>query len=140
MWLSDELGTSLVAEALFSTDPAALCARYGVSTKTLERWKARCSSDQKLAAVVSKKKNAQREEWEDEAVRFMRRGLRKLDELVDKAAVTDMRNVSGAIHLVGNLLVASGVLRGKPLPNHPPDPEPSEAEGDAGDGEHPALN
>lgn len=63
IWLSDELKTSLVAEAKWCPDPRALCAKYSVSKRTLERARTEVSRDAQLQAVVAEKEKLHAEVW-----------------------------------------------------------------------------
>jgi hypothetical protein len=92
-WLSDELATSLVAEAESSlpSERRALCARYEVSEATLQRWIERVYGNERrkvagspeLRRIVEEKKRALRKRWEDRAVRALRRGLQATEVLAD---------------------------------------------------------
>lgn len=54
--LSDEMGARLVVKAMFSTDSEAVCQEFGVSVRTLQRWRERAVTDARVAALVAKQK------------------------------------------------------------------------------------
>jgi hypothetical protein len=124
VWLSEELGTSLVAESAFSTDPQALCARYNVSTITLERWRKKVAADERLAEVVAQKTKALDEVWEAglrSTARELIAALAHHAHLALKADKFDpdmVHKLAGALKIVNDAAVTRGmVLLGQPAPN-----------------------
>jgi hypothetical protein len=117
VFLSDELGTNLVAEAAFSLDIPALCRAYGVSLKTLERWKVRCSSSPALTEEVSRKKSALQTEWSARAVLTLNELLITMRWQAQQVrskeyAPGDMRETAGAVKLLGEVLQTQEFIPG----------------------------
>jgi len=106
----DRLSCILAEDAIHGY--RAACARHGVTQRTLQRYRKKLDDDEELSASVAVKKAAILKEWEGEAIRFMHRCLAKMAQLIDEATVKDLRNVNGAAKVVGEMLVAKGVLGG----------------------------
>lgn len=87
-----------------------ICKRFGVSTKTLERWRKRLAADPEWSSVVERKKLEASKGWEQERLRFLRDSIRKMGKLVQEATVADLRQVAGAIKIVGDLHSLSRAL------------------------------
>jgi hypothetical protein len=124
VWLSEELAVSLVAESAFSTDPHALCARYNVSTITLERWRRKVAEDARLGALVAEKRKALDEVWEcglRSTARELIAALAHHAHLAMKADKFDpdmVHKLAGALKIVNDAAVTRGmVLIGQPAPN-----------------------
>lgn len=62
--LSDELATSLVAEAERTTDLPGLLRRYNVTERTYRRFVERVAADGQLAALVTEKRKQLAEVWD----------------------------------------------------------------------------
>lgn len=124
VWLSDELGTSLVAESAYHPDQLALCQRYNVSTRTLERWRVKVAADERLAALVVEKQKLHAEVWEvglRETARELISALNHHARLALKAERFDpdmVHKLAGALKIVNDAAVTRGmVLLGQPAPN-----------------------
>lgn len=80
-----------------------------------------------LAEAVSQKRAALDAGWANERRTFLKAGLAKLNELVALAGVDQIRDVAGALKIVGDLELVTNALGEQPSP-----PRPSEApSGDA---------
>lgn len=104
--LSKDEVTELLSDDAFKAPGETtedVCKRYGVSTKSLQRWKKRVAADSALSAEVANKKAGRAQGWKDSRIRFLRNAIDKLEQLVAKADVTQMRDVAGAIKIVGDL-------------------------------------
>lgn len=113
MWLSEDLATSLVAEAATRPGPEhrlAVCARYGVSIRTLERWEAKSRSSVELAAIVERKKKAGRARWDREARDTMVELLAAIRRVLPNATIADLRMLAGGVKVVGELLVSRDIF------------------------------
>jgi hypothetical protein len=111
--LSKDQVSQLLTDIAFrapNETPADICAKYGVSEKTAQRWKKRAASDPVLSARVATNKAEVALGVRDHRIRFLCSAIDKLGQLVQSAGVENMRDVSGAIHIVGNLEVASASL------------------------------
>lgn len=103
----------LVADALtVGNDEAA--ARWNVSVRTVERHRAKAVAtplaDGSLSAVVAKNLEVTAGEWRDVAVEFLRKGIAKLGALIDQAGKEQIRDVAGAVKIVGELQVVREAL------------------------------
>lgn len=144
-----ERAAAIVAEAMYVGDKAA-AKRWHVSVRTVERYRARVAADATLAALVERKTKALETEWTQEAVAFLRTGLRKLRELAEDCKVDQIRDVAGAIKIVGELQVVREALggeqpgeRSRPAkPGQAPTPNPAADAGGGvdGDGKPAVLN
>jgi hypothetical protein len=90
--------------------PEDICKRYGVSLKTLQRARAQCATDVALSDLVRKKKSDRARGWRDNRLRFLRNAIDKLDSLVSAATGEQIREVAGAIKIVGDLESLSRAL------------------------------
>lgn len=82
----------------------------GVSTRTIERYRARALRDVGLAALVDSKRSeliAHTKHWADEADEFMSDALAAMR---NKLAEADLRDVAGAYKIVGEMTLAREVL------------------------------
>lgn len=114
----------------------AACGHFGINLRTLQRWRKRANGDAELSQVVTTKKaelDAAKDEWAQEAVAFLRKAIAKLGELVEDAKPNQMRDVVGAIKIVGELDITRNALAdecstdagetGKPAPGEGEDQE-----------------
>lgn len=58
------MGARLVVKAMFSTDPKVVCEEFGVSVRTLLRWRQRAVTDARVAQLVAKAKVLEDEVFE----------------------------------------------------------------------------
>ena len=126
----------VLALALQAGDPAA-AAHFGISTKSVCRYRTRATTDTELSRLVEEKTRefrAASEGWAEDAAGFMSRAIRKLDTLVSKAEVDQIRDVAGAIKIVGELDITQKVLGGQQPGAHLEGPVPPEAAGADGGG------
>lgn len=83
-----------------------IAKRYGISERTLQRLKGDEQTNPALAALVRQKKAemAQSEQgWRQVRLRFLRKSIEKLGRLVEEATSAQIREVAGAIKIVGEL-------------------------------------
>ena len=121
--LSDELRVLLVAEARFtpSSRLPALLARYGVSSRTLERSKHLVASSPALSAMRDEQMAKIRERWKDAGTAAMRETLGALQEQAAKAralpefSAQAMRTCAGAAKILGELLLTDDMVHPVPI-------------------------
>jgi len=89
---------------------AAARAKWKISPRSLERYHARVRTDRKLAEAVDRKKLHQEADWAEVRLAFLRKAIGKLHVMLDGADIDHMRDVAGAIKIVGDLHVVSGAL------------------------------
>ena len=94
----------ILAEAAVVGDGVA-ADRYGVSARTVWRYRARAQTDPKLAALVSKRLASLGEDWARESSAFLLGAIAKLSTLIDQATVEQIHEVAGAIKIVGELVI-----------------------------------
>lgn len=117
--LADERIAEILVEATSCKDEEA-AKRGGISVRTLRNYRARLACDPVLAALFRHKKSLVERDWADAAIKTLRSSLAVLNELVEasrpqpgeKPAAGTIREVAGAIHIVGNLGIAREALTG----------------------------
>ena len=82
-------------------------SHFGLTIRSVQRYRARArGGDDQLSQAVADKRaelNAAAGDWAVAAVAFMTAAIAKLSKLVEKAEVGQMRDVVGAIKVVGEL-------------------------------------
>lgn len=130
--LTPEQVAQLVADSL-TVGTAAAAHAWKVSPRTVERYRAKVEAGGPLTASVAKKLEATNSEWRDVAVSFLRRGIAKLGTLIDQAGTDQIRDVAGAVKIVGELQVVREALgvdqpraasQGDAAPKAPTEPQP----------------
>lgn len=107
--LTEQEAARLVADAL-SVGKRQAATNWKVSVRTVERHLAASLADPATAQLVAKKLEATDAEWRDVAVKFLRRGIAKLGTLIDQAGTDQIRDVAGAVKIVGELQVVREAL------------------------------
>lgn len=97
----------------FALGDATAAAKWKISKRTVERYRARMTTDRELSRLVTEKKKAVEADWSAARVRFLRKTISKLEALVDQAGPEQIREVAGAIKIVGELEVVSSTLDGE---------------------------
>jgi hypothetical protein len=132
-----ERAAKVLALALTAGDSEA-AKHFGISAKSVSRYRQRSLTDASLSALVFEKTRefrAASEGWAEDAAGFMSRAIRKLDTLVGQAGVDQIRDVAGAIKIVGELDITQKVLGSGEQPSpHQQGPVPPEAAGADGGG------
>jgi hypothetical protein len=108
-----ELAAKVLALAAKAGDEEA-AKHFGISTRSIKRYRARLvEGDSQLAEAVNQK-TAQLDQharhWAEDAASFMSLAIRKLGQLVGQAGPKQMRDVTGAIKIVGELDITRKVL------------------------------
>lgn len=112
--LNRELAAKVIALALQAGHEAA-AKHFGISTKSVGRYLKLAETDPHLSGVVQTRKlelEAASQGWAFEAAGFMVLGIKKLGQLVAQAKVEQMRDVTGAIKIVGELDITRKALGG----------------------------
>lgn len=107
-----ELSAQILAEADFSTDKV-VCARYNISERTLWRWRALATEDQRLADLVSIKRSEIESEWVSDAIRTIRcqfEFLRRAAEKADPKDPAAIHAIAGAMKLLGDGVAGSRII------------------------------
>ncbi len=81
--ISKDFAASMLLDALYTTDDIA-CAKYGISTRSLRRWRIKLATDKELSALVTTKKRAFDAAWADELPVALRKSLQTLSECFDE--------------------------------------------------------
>lgn len=131
--LDRERAAQVLALAEQSSDQAA-AKHFGITVRSVQRYRELLASDHELAAAFAEK-NAKLEaaagDWAEAAVDFMLTGIQKLKQLVGEAKVENLRDVTGAVKIVGELDITRKVLGGRPLADRQGSP-PAAPEGESG--------
>ncbi len=106
---------AILAEAAFSDD-RSVCQKYGITDRTLRRYRARMMNDPRLSAIVREKQARLTEKWADElgpaigaAVRFLKRAA----ELGDPTNPNSVRGVAEALKVLAELDLTRQVLQSR---------------------------
>jgi hypothetical protein len=94
----------------FDLGDATACQRHGISVRTLERYRVRLKGDPQLSEAVAQKKEELERDWRQARRRALRSGITKLEQLIQAAEVKQLRDVAGAVKILGDLEVVAGVL------------------------------
>jgi hypothetical protein len=76
-----ELAATVLIEALFTTDGEA-CVKYGITARTLRRYRQRLAKDQNLAQLVKEKKAALDAGWASELPGLLRESQQAIKGLI----------------------------------------------------------
>lgn len=122
----DALARVVTDAAILGVGKAA--KKHRCSERTVERYKAAAKGDPVVSALVAAKKKSIDDDWRDEAVAFLRDAVTKLGVLVSMATAEQIREVAGAIKIVGELTVAKDVLGSDGDQSRPDSARPKDAE------------
>lgn len=102
-----------IAQADYLGD-AACCQRFGISSRTLQRWRYRSKRDPALAASVSDKKRMLLETWQVEAIAPLKTAFEELARRMplaeSEADAKVIYAIAGVCKILGELKLASGLL------------------------------
>lgn len=104
-----ELAARVLVDAIALGDKTA-ADRHEVSEKTIQRYRARAKTDTTLSARVRELGKEAEHGWHFARARFLRRTLKKLDELVEQATREDFEQVIAAMKAAGELDLATEAL------------------------------
>lgn len=124
----------ILVDAVECGDQVA-CDRWGVTTRTLRRYREKMTADPRLSEAVISKSRQLDGEWRTARRVFLRSAIAKLQALIEGAGEERIREIAGAIKIVGDLEVVSGALAEGAGNGNISEPTSSSApsEGDAGD-------
>lgn len=107
-----ELAAKVLALAAKAGDAEA-AKHFRISLRSVKRYRAKMLADGELAQAVTVKVTefeAHSKGWAEEAAAFMSQAIRKLGQLVGEAKPEQMRDVVGAIKIVGELDITRKVM------------------------------
>lgn len=104
-----ERAARILVDAIALGDKTA-AARHKVSEKTVGRYRSRLATDQELSEAVQRISREADKGWHVARARFLRRSLEKLIELVENATPEQMKDVTEALRVVGELEIAREAL------------------------------
>jgi hypothetical protein len=109
----DEVATILVdADTLGDRDAAA---RYGISDRTIRLHRQRMRENDEIAALYRDKKARLEAQWAHDRRRVLGKALAKVEALIEQAGVDQLRDVVGAIKVIGDLELVGNAIRGEQL-------------------------
>lgn len=103
--INKELAATVLIEAAYTTDEKA-AARYGISLRTIQRWRSKIQTDPILAGFVATKKRAFDEAWAEEIPVTLRKAMRFLNDAFEKADARNpaiIESVVGAIKIIAEV-------------------------------------
>lgn len=89
---------------------AKACESWKISLRTLQNYRARLAGDPELSQAFAQKRTQLDNDWRIARRRFLNAAIAKVQVLVDQAGPDQIRDVVGAIKIIGDLEVAAGVL------------------------------
>lgn len=93
---------------------AKACKSWKITTQTLRNYRKRLADDPELLQALALKRAELEDGWKRERLEALRFGVRRLQELMAKATVKQLRDVAGAVKILGDLQVVSTVLDEQP--------------------------
>jgi hypothetical protein len=107
-----ELAATVLVDAIYRGDEAAAQA-YGVSTRSIRRWRERLHTDPRLATFVQTKREVAERNWSDSlagairaGVEFLQRAARELDPANPEA----VHAAAGALKILTEIAMTREVL------------------------------
>lgn len=107
-----ERASSALVESAYYGDPYA-AKRFGVSTRSIVRWRNRMDTDDDLAALVVIKKEQFAKSWSDELPAAIRASIRALKDAALKLEMTDTASVkviADSLHRLTEIAMTKDVL------------------------------
>lgn len=105
-----EFAATVLVEAIYTTDEKA-CKKFGVSDRTLRRWRKALATDPVLSGFVHTKKAAFDREWAQELPIALRKAIRVIGEIAD--AISDnaamKRNPNVIVAVAGAIKICAEV-------------------------------
>jgi hypothetical protein len=108
---NDQIAQMLVEAAYRGDNETA--AKYGISARTLQRWRDASAINPQLSQLIAEKNLAFERGWADEAASALKAGLEFLKEAAQKASKTDpaaIHAVAGAVKIASEVLITREVL------------------------------
>lgn len=100
----------ILVDAYLIGDPRA-AKHWGITDRTIRNYRARMETDEALSSRFLQKKREVEADWVDTSKRFLARSIAKLEDLVQSAGPDQIREVAGAIKIVGELDVVRSALK-----------------------------
>lgn len=106
---------AVLIEALVSNDEA-VCLKYGISLRTVQRWRRRLATDPGLSSAVATKKAALDAAWADDLAAPIRAAARLITDAAEGADVITKRNpefvhaIAGALKICAEIKLIVRVL------------------------------
>lgn len=102
----------ILAEAEIAPTSTEVAKRYRISYRSLMRYQERCRSDDALAALVAKEREALRAGWVQDANAFLRTAFRKMATLTEVATKPgEIRPIAGAVKITAEALTVREALQ-----------------------------
>lgn len=121
----DRVALILVEAAFFGEKQTA--QRWSISTKTIERYRARLDEDSELSGFVALKKQAFESSWADEIPASIRAGIRFLGEAAKRADYTpeSIHAIAGAVKILAEVGLTKEIIDARLRRDNRPDGEES---------------
>lgn len=111
--IPDETIAQILAETDLYTDER-VASRWGLSVRTIERYRQRLRTDPVLAGIVGEKRRKLTAAWVDNATKFLVVALRELEERCKTAKSKEdaevLRAIADSLKIVGELKLENEVL------------------------------
>lgn len=112
MKINYERAATILVEAAFSNDKTA-AEKYGVTTRTVQRYRDRLETDDELALLVAIKKQRFEDGWADELSGAIRSSIRFLQRAANEADPKDpavIHAVAGSLKILADVTLTKKVL------------------------------
>jgi hypothetical protein len=110
--MNREQVAQILVEALYSGDHET-ARRFGISIRTLQRYRRRLHTDPELSQIVALKKAAFEREWAEDATQAIREAVRFLQRAATQADPSDpnaIHAVAGALKILAEVSLTREVL------------------------------
>jgi predicted Zn-dependent protease len=110
-----ELVATVFVEALVTTDERA-CAKYGISLRTLQRWRKKLASDPLVSQYVATKKEAIDAAWADDLGAPIKAAAKLITDAAESADQVTKRNpefvraIAGALKICAEVKLTSKII------------------------------
>jgi hypothetical protein len=127
MELNRELAATALLDAAYTTDKKT-CAKYGISLRSLQRWRRQLADgDPELAGFVATKKETFDKAWADELPVALKKGLQCLSECMDSVRSDPaflknpavIHSVAGAMSICAEIYFTGKVIDSRIDPGEP---------------------
>lgn len=123
--IDNERAASILVEAIFYGE-LTTANRWGISPKTIQRYRERLNEDDKLSVIVQLKKREFERDWVNEVPGALRSGIRFLQtafQQLDPANAENVHAVAGAIKLLTEVQLTKQVIDARYLTGNRTDGE-----------------
>ncbi|KYC34491.1 hypothetical protein WA1_51605 [Scytonema hofmannii PCC 7110] len=112
--IPDEVVAQILAESDYYTD-VQLSARWGVSVRSIERYRKRATEDPVLTGIVGQKRKILQEQWSVNATACLNAALIEMRRRFSLAATKENAEmilaIAASVKIVGELRIAIDALR-----------------------------